>query len=357
LQASGFDYSPCGEPDFCHDGDMHLTSSKARWAALLAASALALAGCSSVTTGKATVTSSSSSGTTAAALACPSPASARKGTIDDQITFEGLNRTYRLWIPQTYDGSAALPIIVNYHGTGGDPQSIDDFSSNLSVKANSRSYIVVAPQGDKGDAVTPRWTVPGIGTTPDDVSFTNAMLDKISSEFCVDQKRIYATGFSSGGAMTTWLGQTDSEKIAAIVPGGGINLVDPSLQRFPIPVFAYHGTKDDTAFFAGIGGVPNKPDPKTAGTFQFFGGVEDDMTYWAAKNGCQPNFTDTKLAPDAILRTWAGCKAATQLLLAVGGGHTFPGGTTRLGGALGATITDVNMADLMLNWFDTQKKA
>ena len=336
---------------------MHLTSSKARWAALFAASALALAGCSSVTTGKATVTSSSSPGTTTAALACPSPASARKGTIDDQITFEGLNRTYRLWIPQTYDGSTALPIIVNYHGTDGTPQSVDDFSSNLSVKANSRSYIVVAPQAEKAGKSSVAWTVPGISTSPDDVSFTNAMLDKISSEFCIDQKRIFATGFSSGGAMATWIGQSDSERFAAIVPGGGVNLVDPTFQRFPIPIYAYHGTKDEFAFYNGIGGIPNKPDPVNKGKSAFFGGVEDVMTYWAKVNGCQPTFTDTKLTSDAILRSWAGCQAATQVLLAVDGGHTFPGGATRLDGTLGKTVTSVNMADLMLNWFDTQKKA
>lgn len=319
---------------------------------------LALAGCTKVTTGQAGVSSPNGSPTaTTAAAPCPKPVSARKGAVDDQLTFEGLNRTYRVWIPATYSGDVALPIIVNYHGTGGDPQSIDDFSSNLSAKANARNYIVVAPQGDKAGGETARWTVPGIGTTPDDVSFTNAMLDKLSAEFCIDQKRIFATGFSSGGAMSTWIGQADSERFAGIAPGGGVNLVDPTFQRFPIPIYAYHGTKDEFAFYNGIDGVPNKPDPVNRGKVAFFGGVEEVMTYWAQGNGCQPTFTDTNLAPDAILRTWAGCKAATQVLLAVGGGHTFPGGTTRLGGEVGATITSVNMADLMLNWFDTQKKA
>jgi len=318
---------------------------------------LALAGCAKSTTAQPLVTSPTGppSATTAAAP-CPATVTSRKGALDDQLTFEGLNRTYRVWIPATYSGDVALPIIVNYHGTGGDPQSIDDFSSNLSAKANARNYIVVAPQAEKAEKSAVAWTIPGISTTPDDVSFTNAMLDKLSSEFCIDQNRIFATGFSSGGAMTTWIGQADSERFAAIAPGGGVNLVDPTFQRFPIPIYAYHGTKDELAFYNGIDGVPNKPDPVNRGKVAFFGGVEEVMTSWAQGNGCQPTFTDTNLAPDAILRTWAGCKAATQVLLAVGGGHTFPGGTTRSGGDLGATITSVNMADLMLNWFDTQRR-
>jgi polyhydroxybutyrate depolymerase len=276
--------------------------------------------------------------------------------VDDSVVVGGLKRTYRLWVPQTYTGTTPLPIIVNYHGTGGDPQSVDDFSSNLSQKANARNYLVVSPQADKGDSSTVRWSVPGIGTVPDDVAFTNAMLDKIASEFCVDAKRIYATGFSSGGAMTTWIACSDSDRFAAAVPGGGVNLVDPSCQKAPIPMFAYHGTKDQFAFFNGIGGNPTKPDPANAGKFAFFGGVEQDMTYWAKGNGCQPNYTDYKIAPDATLRVWPNCAVSTQLLLAIGGGHTFPGGVTRLNGELGATIQDVNMANEMLNWLDTQAK-
>ena len=144
--------------------------SKFRTLVIVTVAGLALAGCTTVTTGQPEVSSpAGSSSATTAAAPCPKPASARKGAVDDQLPFGGLNRTYRVWVPANYSGDVALPIIVNYHGAGGDPQSIDDFSSNLSVKANARNYIVVAPQGDTAGADTARWTVPGIGTTPDDV--------------------------------------------------------------------------------------------------------------------------------------------------------------------------------------------
>lgn len=328
-----------------------------------------LAGCSTVTTGTGSVTAVGSAApatpapqvSAAPVSACPAQVSSRKGAIDDTVQASGGNRTYRLWVPANYTGTTPLPIIVNYHGTSGDSQGIDDFSSNLSQRANARNYLVVAPQAQTGNGATIRWTVPGFGKEPDDIQFTGAMLDKIAAEFCIDPKRVYATGFSSGGAMTTNIACFASDRFTAVVPGGGVNLIDPSCQKAPIPMYAYHGTKDDTAFFNGIDDVPATPNPATAATAAFFGSVEQVMTFWAKGNGCQAAFTDTALAPDATLRVWQGCAAPTQLLLAIGGGHTFPGGTTRTEGpiadALGATITSVNMADLMLNWFDTQKKA
>jgi polyhydroxybutyrate depolymerase len=330
--------------------------------ALAAGAALLLAGCGGgVSAGTATVDGSGASGGGAAA-SCPTPATGQT-VIDATVnvappgTFDpaGDARTYRLWLPADYTGTEPLPLIVNYHGTGGDPQSIDSFSSDLSSKAGARGYIVAAPQALSGQATTARWVVPAFGTAPDDIAFTNAMLDQIAQTYCVDTARVFATGFSSGGAMSTWIACADRSRFTGVVPGGGVNLVDPSCQTGPIPMYAYHGTADDVAFYNGIDDQPTPPDPATAGQIPFFGSVEQVMDVWAGVNGCEVQRQDQNLAPDAILRTYPGCESDTRVLLAVGAGHTFPGGTTRLGQAetqLGGTITSVNMADLMLDWFD-----
>lgn len=347
------------------------------------AASLALAGCGGgVTAGQATVNGTPAAAGSAidpagiqtepgaaAASACAPGRPGQTGTLQRTVTVAppgsfnpaGDQRTYTLWVPATYDPTKGAPLIVNYHGTSGTPAGIDAFSSNLSQKANARGYIVAAPQAITGGKAAVAWSVPGFGTTPDDVAFTRAMLDQIGSEYCVDPKRMYATGFSSGGAMSTYIACSAPDRFAAVVPGGGVNLIDPSCQSAPIPLYAYHGTADDIAFYNGIDGQPSQPNPATAGTVPFFGSVEQVVDVWAAGNGCQPQRTDTPLAADAVLRTYSGCGADTRVLLALGGGHTFPGGTTRLdestAAALGPTIASVNMADLMLDWFDTQKKA
>lgn len=348
-------------------------------AAAMAVLSLAVtAACSSVTTGEPSLSGGQGAGATPAASVVADPSAApttcapgKAGTpgqsdatvaVPPPGTFNpaGDQRSFRIWVPANYSATTPAPVIVNYHGTGGTPESVDEFSSKLSEKANARGYIVVAPQALSGEASTERWVVPGFGTAPDDVAMTRALLTQISTQYCVDPQRFYATGFSSGGAMSAYIACDASDLFAGVAPGGGVNLVDPSCNQGAIPMFAYHGTADDVAFYNGIDDQPSKPDPATAGKVPYFGSVEQDVDYWANVNGCQVQRQDQKLAEDAILRTYPGCAASTQVLLAVGGGHTFPGGTTRIGAEetlLGATVTSVNMADLMLNWFDTQKKA
>ena len=160
------------------------------------------------------------------------------------------------------------------------------------------------------------------------------MLDKIAAEFCVDPKRVYATGFSSGGAMSTYIACSASDRFAAVVPGGGVNLVDPSCQKAPIPMYAYHGTKDDTAFFNGIDDQPATPNPATAATIA----VLRQRRAGHGRSGprataARPRSRTPQLAPDAIAaRRGTAARRRTQLLLAIGGGHTFPGGTTQADG-------------------------
>lgn len=355
--------------------DDPMTSVRCRaMTAILASLALAVTGaCSSVTPGEPVVSGVASGSTSpdspgTPTVACEPGKTGPTGASDGTVavappgTFDtaGDQRTYRIWVPADYSPTTGAPVIVNYHGTGGTPEGVDAFSSDLSQKANARGYIVVAPQALSGQASTARWVVPGFGTTPDDVAMTRALLAQIQNDYCVDTQRQFATGFSSGGAMSTFLACEASDIFAGVVPGGGVNLVDPSCNKGPIPMFAYHGTADDVAFFNGIDGQPTAPNPQTAGVVPYFGSVEADMDFWATVNGCKAQRQDQNLAPDAILRTYPDCAAATQVLLAVGGGHTFPGGTTRIGAEetlLGETISSVNMADLMLDWMDTQSKA
>jgi polyhydroxybutyrate depolymerase len=342
-------------------------------AAAAAVAFLALTGCSSVQTGQATVSGSGAApaaatpaSTTPApqVAACPTPAAVATGTgspvVDGTVTVAGAARTYRLWLPTTtgYDGSKPVPLILNYHGTGGTPQNQEDFSA-VAAKANPRGYLVAGLQALDGGATTPRWTVPGIGTEPDDVAFTNAVIDDLSTKYCVDAARIYATGFSSGGAMTTYLACSDATRFAAVPRGGGVSLITPPTPRIctrpPIAMFAYHGTADPFVEYKGLGTPLSADFPDTA---PFFGDVEQVMAGWATSNGCSVQFQDRPVAPDAKVRVWSGCKAATQLLIAEGGGHTIPGAPTpgELEASVGKTLTDVDMTTLMLDFFDQQKR-
>ena len=68
------------------------------------------------------------------------------------------------------------------------------------------------------EADTRHWNVGGwtLGSTIDDVGFTEALLTKISTAYTIDLQRVYSTGMSNGGYMSFLLACQLSDKIAAI---------------------------------------------------------------------------------------------------------------------------------------------
>ena len=51
------------------------------------------------------------------------------------------------------------------------------------------------------------------------------------------------------------------------------------------------------------------------------------MAKWAAHDDCNAKFTDARITPHVVRRTWTGCKpgSASVYYIIEGGGHTWPG--------------------------------
>lgn len=76
-----------------------------------------------------------------------------------------------------------------------------------------------------------------------DLAFTTALLDRLERDYCIDQARVFATGFSNGAFFSHLLGCTMADRFAAIAPvsGGLITACTPSRA---VPVLIQHGTHD-----------------------------------------------------------------------------------------------------------------
>jgi polyhydroxybutyrate depolymerase len=76
-----------------------------------------------------------------------------------------------------------------------------------STLADAQNFIAVYPQGlIEPGTDKPFWAEIGpIDFGDDDVLFVSNILDDLQKNYCVDAHRIYATGFSNGGGMTTLL--------------------------------------------------------------------------------------------------------------------------------------------------------
>ena len=162
------------------------------------------------------------------------------------MVHDGVNREYVLYIPDSYDGTSAVPVLFNFHGFG---DNASDYMNNADMRAVSESdtFILVYPQGSCLDGSS-HWNPCPTGgdnkSTVDDVGFVESMISEISSQYNVDMERIYATGYSNGGMMAYGLANYKSDLIAAVASVSGAMLDCIGSTSHPMPVVHLHGTSD-----------------------------------------------------------------------------------------------------------------
>jgi polyhydroxybutyrate depolymerase len=227
--------------------------------------------------------------------------------------------------PSTLERGVRSPVVFNLHGSGGSPEG-QLATSGLGALAEAERFVMVAPA-----AQGPRWNVPPVPEAPDDVRFIGDIIDALPGLVCLDPWRVYATGFSGGGRLSSQLACDLSQRIGAIAAVGGIRFPGPCSAARSIPILAIHGTADTVNPYAG-GGEP------------YWGyGVDEAIDGWARHNGRSgPN--DAELAPGVHQVTFGASSgvadAGEVILLRLDGvGHVWPG--VMLPGREESTANDV----------------
>jgi polyhydroxybutyrate depolymerase len=169
------------------------------------------------------------------------------------IVHDGMNREYILYVPNSYDGTSSIPLLLNFHGFGGSASQFMQEADMRSL-AEADTFILVYPQGSCLDGSS-HWNPCPTGgdnkSTADDVGFVEAMISEISSQYNLDVERIYAAGYSNGGMMAYGLANYKSNLIAAVasVSGTMLNCTGPT--SHPMPVVHLHGTSDGVVSYNG----------------------------------------------------------------------------------------------------------
>ena len=151
--------------------------------------------------------------------ACANPKAAPSGPIT--ITSGGLQRTYLLSLPSPLPTKPA-PVIVNLHGAGSDKEQQAVYSQ-LAVKGPARGFVVVTPDAT---GQPQQWNIIG-QTKSDDVKFIDDLIVDLATRACIDPARLYATGISSGAAMSSVLACRQGERFRAIAPVAGVVFFGP----------------------------------------------------------------------------------------------------------------------------------
>lgn len=162
------------------------------------------------------------------------------------LTHNNEIREYVSYIPNSYDGTFAVPLVFNFHGFGGSASEYMSYA-DMRVIAESDTFILIYPQGTCSDGSS-HWNPCPIGgdnkSTADDIGFVESMINEISSQYNVDMDRIYATGYSNGGMMAYGLANYKSDLIAAVASVSGSMLDCTAPTSHPMPVIHLHGTSD-----------------------------------------------------------------------------------------------------------------
>lgn len=248
----------------------------------------------------------------------------------------GLTRTFDVHLPASWDGRSPRAVVLNFHGRNSTP-SQQRLLTGLVTLADRRGFIAVHPQGVgntwNAGACCGEAQTRGI----DDVGFTGAMLDALAATFCIDARRVYATGLSNGGFMAHRLACELSTRITAVAPVAGTNLTTPCVPSRAVPVLHVHGTADLIVPYQGFVGLA---------------GVADTMSGWAGRNGCARSSAPLFTRGDVSCEQWSGCRdgARVRLCSVSGGGHQWPGGFTIPG--LGANTSAFDASDEAWRFFE-----
>jgi polyhydroxybutyrate depolymerase len=270
------------------------------------------------------------------------------------ITVDGLMRNFVIYLPTGANNAGKMPMIFSIHGGGGTPNDMIALADFKKI-AERDKVVIVYPEG-----VQKNWN-DGRPTTPNqlginDVTFFNQMCDYMVANHAVENTKIYATGISNGGFMSSRLACELGNRIAAIaVDAATMEQTTVATNCNPtrtIPAIYIHGTHDPL--------VPLTGGVMTAGAGGTILSHAQVIDKWVTLNGCNatPIVTDLPdISADGTTikeRRYTGGRNGSEVVsyVILNGGHTWPQGLQYLSELLiGKTSQDMNGCEVIWQFF------
>ncbi|GAB4333898.1 MAG: PHB depolymerase family esterase [Dehalococcoidia bacterium] len=257
----------------------------------------------------------------------PEPLPIGPGRHDDAIPYEGRNRRFVLFVPESYDGTEAAPLVLVLHPADGDADQMIEVSGFVDM-AERYGFLLVFPEGTApfgGQLFT--WNAGNccgyaMERQVDDVGFLRALIDHLAGRLTVDSRRIYAAGISNGGMLAYRLACEMADVLAAVAPVSGALNVEVCDPAQPISLIAFHGTEDSYVPYEG-----GTPEVILDGNERVDRSVAESVGFFLQRNGC-PAEADRSTAGLVHTDRYEPCVGGTSVVLVTieGGGHAWPGG-------------------------------
>jgi polyhydroxybutyrate depolymerase len=257
----------------------------------------------------------------AAADSTPAAAPARvwnSGT--HHLTFDGRERTFVLDVPQELKPGA--PLVMVFHGFTGSAKEMRELTGFAKV-SQEHGFVAVYPEGTRDSKGRSFFNV-GYefhrDQTVDDVRFARSLAERLTRDFGLDSRAVFATGFSNGGDMSFLLGAQREPFVAAIAPVAGTMMESWAKYFRPaarISVLAVNTRDDKTTFWNG--------DLNNRDGWGPYLGTEAVLDLWV--KGLALERSERKnLSKAIVLSHWSTATDPTEARLYVleAGGHRWP---------------------------------
>ncbi len=237
------------------------------------------------------------------------------------------------------------PLILAFHSMETAADRLDDVTKWTKLSSKEH-FIIVYP-----NAVNKLWS-------ENDLPFIDDLIAELKKKSKVDDKKIYATGFSTGGLFTYQLACERSNLFAAIAPVAAHMSREQPEQCRPnrgVPLINIVGTNDKQ--------MPmNGGEIKGAFGFRSQGKIlstNETVNFWIRNNKCQQAPVIDKVRDQdkqddthAVLERYEGCAQGADIYRWVigDGGHTWPGGVSQKK-LLGKVTKELNATEEIWNFF------
>lgn len=244
----------------------------------------------------------------------------------------GVERGYLLYVPDNRrEGS--LPLVFSFHGSGGVPQNQVD-TSHFDTLADQYGFAVAFPAGAFTNSVTERSWNANVEPGVDDVQLVMDIIADVDTRISVDRTRIYASGMSGGGRISSRLACELSDVLAAAAPVAGLQYPDDCTPVRAIPIITFHGMAD----------AVNQYQVSADSRPYWRMGVETALDKWRQANGCSLANDDERLTEQVMIFSWHDCSGNAEIVFyqIANGGHTWPGSDMG-GGGRGRAETNMDI--------------
>ncbi|MDA0567456.1 prolyl oligopeptidase family serine peptidase [Streptomonospora sp. S1-112] len=311
-----------------------------------------------VAAGGAAVADQSAAGAGAAGTAATAAAARGGGgmrPVEGSVAVGGAERTYAGELPR----GRSVPVVVALHGKGSSPRDMAE-TTGLTEAAAEEGLGVVYPAGLHGGWGDHREPTALRPDPEADMDFLRALVAELVAEHGADPDRVYLAGQSNGANMALRAAAEEPGLFAAVASvAGQLGAVpEPQEPEGGVPLLYVYGTADPLRPYAGL---PDPPAPSPDFPEPPIASISAPATVEAFARAAGAEEGRTRRLPDrdpgdgtrVDLTHWRTDDDGRQVAFyrVAGGGHSWPGGSTRHADVQGPISQDFSAADAIAEYF------